>query len=127
MGRQRMILSRHDALSRAVHRHAISSDRVGVAGVPLRARRAQPVNDGPPWVEEMRSRLYAQPVPRSFANHPTNATVEHEQLRVQRPVEPAAPTRVQASQLQLDVGRLSDEVYRHIERKIRIERERRGL
>ena len=40
---------------------------------------------------------------------------------------PVQPARVAAPAPQLDIARLSDEVYRHIQRKVRIDRERRGL
>jgi hypothetical protein len=39
----------------------------------------------------------------------------------------APPARPAAPQPPLDIARLSDDVYRHIQRKIRIDRERRGL
>jgi hypothetical protein len=41
----------------------------------------------------------------------------------------AVPPRRQAptTSPQIDLGRLSEDVYQHIQRKIRIERERRGL
>jgi hypothetical protein len=44
---------------------------------------------------------------------------------------PAPGTRlaphVHTAPAPIDVGRLSEDVYRHIQRRIRIERERRGL
>jgi hypothetical protein len=41
----------------------------------------------------------------------------------------AAPSRpqAQATPPQIDLGRLSEDVYQYIQRKLRIERERRGL
>jgi hypothetical protein len=69
--------------------------------------------------------LFAQPAMRSLATPPAaSATI------------PAAPGPAVAAHTtsplppllppQIDVERLSDEVYRHIQRKVRIERERRG-
>jgi hypothetical protein len=75
--------------------------------------------------EGTRPSLYAQAVPRSFQNH--------HQVGAHRMPEPdqraAVPPRRQAptTSPQIDLGRLSEDVYQHIQRKIRIERERRGL
>jgi hypothetical protein len=74
----------------------------------------------------MRLSLYAQPVGRSFANHPAATTVQQAPTPEQRSASPS-PAHVQALQPQIDLGRLSEDVYQHIQRKIRIERERRGL
>ena len=69
--------------------------------------------------------LYTQPVARNFVTQPAR-----EETRSQVSTVPSAspqtitPTQQQPS---LDIGRLTDEVYRHIQRKIRVERERRGL
>ena len=80
----------------------------------------------PSVVEGMRSPLYAQPAARSFANHPA-ATTAQQAPAPERRTAPPPPAHVQALQPQIDLGRLSEDVYQHIQRKIRIERERRGL
>ncbi|MDQ3773294.1 MAG: hypothetical protein M3461_02400 [Pseudomonadota bacterium] len=80
----------------------------------------------PSVVEGMRSPLYAQPAARSFANHPAVTTAQQAPAPEQRSA-PSPPAHVQALQPQIDLGRLSEDVYQHIQRKIRIERERRGL
>jgi len=76
-----------------------------------------------------RSRLYTQPAPLTFANQTPAASAARTQSNEQQSPAPARtpPPVVQPVQQQLDMDRLSDEVYRHIQRKIRIERERRGL
>ncbi|HYV10450.1 MAG TPA: hypothetical protein VE980_06130 [Pyrinomonadaceae bacterium] len=69
--------------------------------------------------------LYTQPVARNFVTQPSR-----EETRSQaRTVPSASPQTITPTQQQpsLDIGRLTDEVYRHIQRKIRVERERRGL
>ena len=80
----------------------------------------------PSVVEGMRSPLYAQPAARSFANHPAVTTAQQAPAPEQRSAQ-SPPAHAQALQPQIDLGRLSEDVYQHIQRKIRIERERRGL
>ncbi|MGH9972174.1 MAG: hypothetical protein ACREBG_30890 [Pyrinomonadaceae bacterium] len=98
------------------------------ASAPVQSRfvhRARTDADGRDSLDSGRSRLYAQSAWLNFANNPASSSTE----RIQPP-EQATPTRppasVQPVQPQLDIGRLSEEVYRHIQRKIRVERERRG-
>ena len=80
----------------------------------------------PSVVGETRSRLYAQPAVRSFAVHPAVDTPKPATVTAeQRPVPP--PPVAAAVQPQIDLARLTEDVYHHIQRKIRIERERRGL
>ena len=72
-----------------------------------------------------KSRLYATSAWLNFAN-PTPAN-SNERIRPQeQSTLTRPPTTVQTVQPKLDIGRLSEEVYRHIQRKIRVERERRG-
>ena len=70
--------------------------------------------------------LYAQSVSRTFAAQPQHGDAAQVQTHHQPPPPPArvsAPTPPPP----LDIARLSDEVYRHIQQKIRVDRERRGL
>jgi len=72
------------------------------------------------------SRHNLLPAPREFLSAPTPR--ENKELSSTQP----APIVTQRAAVPLptppmDIGRLSEEVYRHIQRKIRIERERRGL
>jgi hypothetical protein len=68
-----------------------------------------------------RAPLYPQPVPRSFAAPPRQAPAAPTVVAppVMPSPAPAPPT--------IDVGRLTEDVYHHLQRRIRIERERRGL
>jgi hypothetical protein len=79
--------------------------------------------------ESLRARLYTQPAPRTFVNPPATSAPERSQPHEQEPARAAraATPVIQPVQPQLDMNRLSDEVYRHIQRKLRVERERRGL
>ena len=72
--------------------------------------------------EGLRQPLYAQPAARnlSSATAPVAPQMAPE-------IRPAAPPQVQAVQPPFDLQRLSEDVYQHIQRRIRIERERRGL
>jgi hypothetical protein len=72
-----------------------------------------------------RAHLYATPASRSLA-HQSAAPAEPPRVPDPRPA-PGAADREQAPQPPLDIARLSDDVYRHIQKKIRIDRERRGL
>jgi hypothetical protein len=70
--------------------------------------------------------LYTQPVARNFVTQPAHdETGSQSQVRTVPSASPQTSTPTQ--QPSLDIGRLTDEVYRHIQRKIRVERERRGL
>jgi hypothetical protein len=71
--------------------------------------------------------LYTQPVARNFVTQPAHdETGSQSQVRTIPSASPQINTPTQ-QQPSLDIGRLTDEVYRHIQRKIRVERERRGL
>jgi len=72
-----------------------------------------------------RSRLFADSAWLNLASQPMSVPSAQPQSKETSPPRP--PAVVQPPPPQLDIGRLSDEVYRHIQRKIRIERERRGL
>ena len=76
--------------------------------------------------ESIRVPLYTQPVARAFASQPTPAAAPPPTPAIQR-AEPPSPVRAQQMQPQIDIGRLTEDVYQHMQRKIRIERERRGL
>jgi hypothetical protein len=71
--------------------------------------------------ETGRQPLYSQPVPRRFTAQPQPAPVAP--TVVTAPVTPPPP----ASPPPIDVARLTEDVYHHLQRRIRIERERRGL
>lgn len=87
---------------------------------------AQRGEDGQGSFGGARSPLYAQSARLNLANPPAHSAAEHLQSREKS--SPAPPrASVLAAQPPLDMARLSEEVYRHIQRKIRIERERRGL
>ena len=73
-----------------------------------------------------RSRLYAQSPSLDFVKPTSSRSTERVLPQEQSPSRHSA-TGIRQSQPQIDVSRLSEEVYRHIQRKIRIERERRGL
>lgn len=79
----------------------------------------------PGWPRHERSSLYAQPAARSLAVAPAASPAQP------APPEPRSTERsappVQALPPAIDVGQLSEDVYQHIQRRIRIERERRGL
>jgi hypothetical protein len=77
-------------------------------------------------LSSVQSRLFAQSASLNLANQPAGGPAARPQLQEQTSA-PRPPAAVQPSQPQLDIGRLSDEVYRHIQRKIRVERERRGM
>ena len=64
------------------------------------------------------------PVPRVLHRSAEERSPQQVQSSSDRPA-PAAPVRLPAQPV-IDVARLSDEVYRHIQRRVRIERERRG-
>jgi hypothetical protein len=86
---------------------------------------AQSDGEGQDLLKRARTRLYEQ---SAWLNLAQPAAGSAGQLPTPEP--PAAvrpPTSVRPLQPQLDIGRLSEEVYRHIQRKIRIERERRGM
>jgi hypothetical protein len=92
--------------------------------VPLRVHRSPTDAD---WKKSYSggSRLYAQSAWLNLANPPAFSAAQQPQPQEQLS-PPRPPASVQASQPQFDMGRLSEEVYRHIQRKIRVERERRG-
>jgi hypothetical protein len=70
-------------------------------------------------------RLYALPASRTFVSEPAHS--EDKRMRSKEQPSPASQPASPPPQPSLDIARLSEEVYRHIQRKIRIERERRGL
>lgn len=72
-----------------------------------------------------RSTLYAQPASRSLAVAPVAAQAQPAPPEPRSTPVPAPP--VQMLPPPIDVGQLSEDVYQHIQRRIRIERERRGL
>jgi len=76
---------------------------------------------GAPARDVSRAPLYADVVARKLASPPPPVTAPVSPVRAQ-PAAAAAPPAPA-----LDVAKLSEDVYRHIERRVRIERERRGL
>jgi hypothetical protein len=101
--------------------------RAVMAPRDLTRRVGRPDDGGPSWMRGVRSQLYGEAVPRSFANQPRTHSADPVLAREHRPDVPASRPRESAPQPPIDLGKLSEEVYRHIQRKIRIERERRGL
>jgi hypothetical protein len=74
-----------------------------------------------------RSRFYSNPAPRNLAIQPAQRNEDRSQAAEQKH---SAPLRTNSSPAQppaLNISWLSEEVYRHIQRKVRVERERRGL
>jgi len=114
---------RHDTVERA----ARTTKSVSSLNVQSQLVHRTQTDDSRP--QPARSRLYTQPAPLTFANQTPAASAARTQSNEQQSPAPARtpPPVVQPVQQQLDMDRLSDEVYRHIQRKIRIERERRGL
>jgi hypothetical protein len=70
-------------------------------------------------------RLFARAVTRDFAMPPA-AAVPLSAPVVERP-SATVPSMAPPSHPPIDLGRLSEDVYQYIQRKARIERERRGL
>jgi hypothetical protein len=66
-----------------------------------------------------------RPTRRTLVTGPVTASREGERA-TQPPAAPAPGDRQQSTPPAIDVARLSEDVYRHIQRKVRIERERRG-
>jgi hypothetical protein len=88
-------------------------------------RKSMNGNDGSP-VASGRPTRYTQPPPLAFAN-PALLPSAKSSVPQEPPLQ-SPPTRtIETPSQQLDIPRLSEEVYRHIQRKIRVERERRGL
>ena len=87
---------------------------------------AQAEGSGQSSLQGSRSRLFAKSAWLNLASQPASGPAAQPAAQGQTSLPPP-PVVVPASQPQLDIGRLSDEVYRHIQRKIRIERERRGI
>ena len=117
---------RHDTVERA-SRTTIETKSVSSLNVQSQLVHRTGTDYSRP--QPARSRLYTQPAPLTFANQTPAVSAARTQSNEQQSPAPArtpAPV-VQPVQQQLDMDRLSDEVYRHIQRKIRIERERRGL
>jgi hypothetical protein len=77
-------------------------------------------------VGDVRTPLYAQPVARSFAR-PTAATTAPAAPTSAATFELRPPLQREAVHPAVDLGQLSEDVYQYIQRKVRIERERRGL
>jgi hypothetical protein len=114
-----------------VHRHAQLNDNVAgplrksAQATPLQSLLSQPALTNMPHNLLLRSRLFAESARLNLANQPLSPPAAQAESR--ETASSRQPDVVQPQQQQLDLGRLSDEVYRHIQRKIRIERERRGI
>lgn len=76
--------------------------------------------------ETQHARLFTQPVDRQFAQPPPIGPTTSPPVHELRP-QPAPAPRPTVVAPAVDVARLSEDVYQHIQRRIRIERERRGL
>ena len=129
LGRRRdaALLPAARALTSATVEHTRTESRLAPAGfLPARThvaplRQATEAAPRALIAESDRRPLYSQPVPRSFAAHPQQAPVSPTVVTppVMPPPPPAPP--------QIDVARLTEDVYHHLQRRVRIERERRGL
>lgn len=115
----------------AVLQHAPQSDTIARSlrktnhAPPMQSLLSEPALTNMRQSPLTRSRLFAESAWLDLATQPKSAPAAPSESR-----EVAPPRRAdvaQPPQQQLDIGRLSDEVYRHIQRKIRIERERRGI
>jgi hypothetical protein len=113
-------LHRHTPLARFDQR-AVMSPR------DLTRQVGRPADEGPSGMRAVRSQLYGDAVRRSLANQPIAHSADAVHAREHRPDVPASRPRESAPQPPIDLAKLSEEVYRHMQRKIRIERERRGL
>jgi|GEM_PF-2090409 len=114
-------------ISRSFHRNVDMTPRVSVSGQSQLIHAERAVGAGQNSLPDVRSRLFAQSASLNLASPPAagaaaRSSEPQEQTSISR-----LPAVVQPAQPQLDLGRLSDEVYRHIQKKIRVERERRGL
>ena len=84
------------------------------------------VGAGQNSLADVRSRLFAQSASLNLASPPAAGSAARSEPQEQTSIS-RLPAVVEPAQPQLDIGRLSDEVYRHIQKKIRVERERRGM
>ena len=111
-------VSQRDRVARLLRRN--------VQATPMQSLLSQPALTEMQQNPLLRSRLFAEAAWLNLASQPTSvAAAAHTDSRETSPPRP--PDVAQPPPQQLDIGRLSDEVYRHIQRKIRIERERRGM
>jgi hypothetical protein len=93
--------------------------RVARSAPPSNARAEAPA-------ETQHARLFTQPVDRQFAQPPPIGPPTSAPIHESRPQPDPAPRPTVVAPA-VDVARLSEDVYQHIQRRIRIERERRGL
>lgn len=113
-------------VTRAFRSRGAVIDVISAPGQSQFSHPAQTEGSGQSLLKGSRSRLFEQSAWLNLAS--PRATGPAAQPAAQRQIPlPPPPVVVPASQPQFDIGRLSDEVYRHIQRKIRIERERRGI
>lgn len=113
-------------VARAFRSRRAMMDAISAPGQSQFIHPAQAEGSGQSSLQGSRSRLFAQSAWLNLASHPASGPAAQPAAQGQTSLPPP-PVVVPASQPQLDIGRLSDEVYRHIQRKIRIERERRGI
>jgi len=101
------------------------SSRGNFPATPMQSLLSQPAPNEIGQNPLLRSRLFPESAWLNLASLPASAPAAKSESRETSPPRP--PDVVQPAQQQLDIARLSDEVYQHIQRKIRIERERRGM
>jgi hypothetical protein len=103
--------------------HAARPPSPDVAGVRYHAPRT-----GPSLVQrDNASPLYSRPAMRSFAM-PPDVPSPHDAPPVPRAAQSRPPeVRIPLPPPPLDLERLTEDVYHHLQRRMRIERERRGL
>ena len=105
----------------AVARISDSQSRVSLIAPRQGGHRAEePARE----LERQRAPLYAQPATRDFASQLATAPIPPTQME---PRSAPAPSLAVTPQPPIDLGRLGEDVYQYIQRKVRIERERRGL
>jgi hypothetical protein len=113
-------------VTRAFRSRRAMMDAISAPGQLQFIHPAQAEGSGQSSLQGSRSRLFAKSAWLNLASQPASGPAAQPAAQGQTSLPPP-PVVVPASQPQLDIGRLSDEVYRHIQRKIRIERERRGI
>jgi hypothetical protein len=113
-------------ISRSLQRNVDMTPRLSVSVQSQFIQPERAVWAGQNSLPGVRSRLFAQSASLNLASPPAAGSAARSEPQEQTSIS-RLPAVVQPAQPQLDIGRLSDEVYRHIQKKIRVERERRGM
>jgi hypothetical protein len=121
----RQVRSGSDGIARDLRAKVEAANHVSP---PVLSRFAHPQTEANEhdFLKSGQSRLYPRSAQLKLAHPPALSSAEQPQAAKQS--SPArSPVAIQPLQPQLDIGRLSEEVYWLIQRKIRVERERRGI